>query len=132
MQVILYASGTVADEIEETIRKAVPEADIKAFGSIHSLSDGLHRMTPFNGTAGSTVAVLLASDQQELTAFLGLTGWFWNVRILLVLPDRTKETVSAGLKLKPRFFTFADGDLREIGAILAKMALPLNHHTEAL
>ena len=132
MQVILYASSTLADEIKETIRTAVPDAEVKTFDSIGSLTDGLHRLTPFNGKAGATVAVLLAADQQELTSFLGLTGWFWDVRIILVLPDRAKETISAGLKLKPRFFTFTDGDFREIGAILAKMALGSNHHSSAI
>ncbi|MCE5242274.1 MAG: hypothetical protein ABFD98_03100 [Syntrophobacteraceae bacterium] len=123
MKVILYASNTMAGQITDIIRTAVPEAEINAFDSIGGLTDGLHRLTPFNGKTDTTVAVLFAANQQELLNFHSLTGWLWNVRIILVLPDRTRETISIGLKLKPRFFTFADGDFGEIGAILAKIAM---------
>jgi len=50
-----------------------------------------------------------------------LSDWLWDTRIILILPDRDRETITNGLKLRPRFFTYADEDFGEVAAVLAKM-----------
>ena len=40
---------------------------------------------------------------------------------MLVLSDSHDETIAAGHKLYPRFLTYVDSNLMEVGAVLEKM-----------
>ena len=73
-----------------------------------------------------TIAVLLAESQEELLEFISIKNWLEDIRIILILPDREKDTISIGLKLYPRFFSYADSNLQDVDAVLKKMIGNIN------
>jgi hypothetical protein len=68
----------------------------------------------------------LASSREDLEAILSIVELFYDLRIILILPDRKKETISKGLKLYPRYLSYADGDFSDVAAVLEKMLGHLN------
>jgi hypothetical protein len=67
------------------------------------------------------VALLLASDRQDLRDIILVKPFLGNVRSVLVLPDRDEETIALGHTLLPRFIAYRDGDWYETAAVLEKM-----------
>lgn len=67
------------------------------------------------------MAVLLPADIGELTHIISLKVLFGDMPIILILPDRGKNTVTMGYKLRPRFITYADSDFLDVAAVLMKM-----------
>jgi len=68
-----------------------------------------------------TIAVLAASDVHDLDKLFEAKPLFGTTRIILVLPDRSYETVALGHRLHPRFVSYKDGDWHEVVAVLEKM-----------
>jgi hypothetical protein len=73
-----------------------------------------------------TITVLLAGYREELLDFISIKNLLDRVRIILILPDREKDTISIGLKLYPRFLSYADGNLKDVDAVLKKMIGNIN------
>lgn len=69
----------------------------------------------------NAVTVLLIADRQELENLLQYADLFNDQKIILVLPDRAKETVDMGHALYPRFISYKDGDLEEVTSVLRKL-----------
>jgi DNA-binding NarL/FixJ family response regulator len=67
------------------------------------------------------VAVLAASCMSELTDLLLFREVLSDIRLILVLPNRDKETISKALSLTPRFVAYHDSDPEELRAVLCKM-----------
>jgi hypothetical protein len=67
------------------------------------------------------IAVLLVSSREDLEAILSIAELLYDLRIILILPDREHETISMGFKLYPRFVSYADGDFSDVAAVLGKM-----------
>ena len=80
-----------------------------------------------------SIAVLLASTQEELADILTIRNLLDDVRIIIILPDRDKETISKGYSLYPRFLTYVDSDFSWIAAVLKKycqVIMPLNRQDQ--
>ncbi len=68
------------------------------------------------------VAVLVVTNERELTRLLRLVPLLDDVRVVLVLPEvEDHALVKKALQLRPRYCTYADSDLSDLGAVLAKM-----------
>lgn len=67
------------------------------------------------------LAVLVTGSLQELSAFVSIRHLLSGMRLILVLPDHSAETVSVGHRLHPRFVSFADSRGNEIAAVAARM-----------
>ena len=76
------------------------------------------------------MAVLLAASKGQLSELLSLRELLNDVRIILILPDRGRETISQGHLLRPRFLSYADGDLTDVIAVLSKMLERLNRNSK--
>jgi DNA-binding NarL/FixJ family response regulator len=66
-------------------------------------------------------AVLMPPDRKGLLLIDALREHFGDTRLILVLPDRDDLTLTTAHRLRPRFLTYANADLREVGAVLKKM-----------
>ena len=77
--------------------------------------------------AGSSnaVTVLLLSSRQELENLVQYADLFDDQKIILVLPDHTKETITLGHALYPRFISYTDGDLQDVTSVLRNL---INHN----
>lgn len=118
MKLICYANpdDEAGQRIEAVIHELISRADTEICQTVASLSRRLRQ--PGNGV---TIAILLTISKKDLGDILSLSDLLSDLRIVLVLPDRDKDTIAKGLTLRPRFLTFADSDFTELSAVLGKM-----------
>ena len=118
MMILLYAAlkTTNGKRLYNIVKTLVPLQEIKIFQTMDELYNGLRQP---RGNPG--IAVLLSGNRKELSEILSFHDLFWDLSIILVLPDRKRETVSEGLKLMPRFLSYSDSNFKDVGAVLEKM-----------
>jgi hypothetical protein len=118
MILIYYAENGngIGERLLKAINATVPEERTEVYRSLERLSQRLRR--PTYNLKG---AVLLTTNRAELSGIISLRDMFRNVRIILILPDRDKDTISEGLKLHPRFLTDTDSNFKDVVAVLGKM-----------
>jgi len=68
------------------------------------------------------VLVLFIANQMELEEFLYIKNVLLFTKIILVLPDREKETIAKAHKLFPRFISYRENDFSEVTAVLEKIS----------
>ena len=118
MKLICYANpdDEAAQRASDVVHGLVPRSDTEVCPSVENLSRKLRQ--PGNGFS---LAVLLTKSQEDLSDILSLSDLLHDLRIILILPDRHKDTIARALTLRPRFLTFADSDFTELSAVLGKM-----------
>lgn len=88
--------------------------------SVDTLAVGL-----CNKLCTNAIAILMIKNNQTLEKLTALSELLNDMKIILVLPDRSTDTIAAAHRLYPRFISYMDGDLHDIFAVLSKM---INHH----
>ncbi len=73
------------------------------------------------------IGIFIASNPQELFELASIQHLFRNIRIILILPDREDSTISQGFSLRPRYLSYADGDLFDVAAVMGKMVSRTYH-----
>jgi len=118
MNVIFYSTikDSIWKESQREFEGVIPSKDKEVYRTIDSLSRRLHR-SPFEGS----IAVLFAATREELSGLLSIRELLLDLRIILILPDRKKDTIAVGHKLYPRFLTYVDSDFKNLAAVLEKM-----------
>jgi len=92
-------------KLKISIQDQLPKIQIETITSIDTLSRIIGR--PLNRIA---VIVIFLTCQKEIDQWLGLKSLFDNIRLILILPDRTKSMVASGLQLHPSFISYSDSD----------------------
>ena len=69
----------------------------------------------------NAVTVLLLASRQELEELVQYAELFSDQKIILVLPDHSKETIAMGHALYPRFIGYKDSDLEDVTSVLRKL-----------
>ena len=118
MKILLYSklkhgAGKLLENVVETV---VPKERMEIHRTVDSLSRRLRQ--PANDL---NIAILLTATGEDLLSILSIIDLLEDLRIILVLPDRDSDTISKGHRLRPRFLTYADSDLAEVGAVLERM-----------
>ena len=123
MGVLLFSKEIkeAAKKLQTVIESLVPKGEIEIYQTIESLSSRFHR--PRGNLA---ILILLAASKKDLIDLLLIRQLFNDIPIILILPDRDKETILQGRKLFPRFISFADGDCLDVDAVLGKMVKHMN------
>ena len=118
MNVFIYLPVTseIDARIQEVVKMARTMAKTEVFRSIEDLSSRLRR--PADGFA---IAFLVAGSKKELLDIVSIRHLLSDMPIILVLPDREESTAFIGYGLIPRFLTYMDSNLMEVGAVLEKM-----------
>ncbi|MBF0496475.1 MAG: hypothetical protein HQK58_07860 [Deltaproteobacteria bacterium] len=118
MKVLFYANpqSMVGHKVREIITTLTGGREEENFQTVADLS--LRLRQPM---MGNFIAVIVAASREELAHILINWHFFLGIRIVLILPDREEDTVSRGHSLRPRFMSYADGDLNELAAVLDKM-----------
>lgn len=75
----------------------------------------------------STIGILWPTSQEELRKLSIMRYLLRDLRVILILPDRQSRTISDAHLLRPRFVSFADGDLTEVVAVAEKI---INTHQQ--
>ncbi len=118
MKLVLYANRTdgAGERLHKIIEALVPEEQTEIYQTIHSLSRRLRRPK-----CDVAIAVILTTTKDELLEISSLKDLLGDIRVILILPDMEDETIAIGHKLRPRFLSYADGDFKDIGAVLCKI-----------
>jgi hypothetical protein len=90
--------------------------------------DSLHRRL-CRPRYGLAIAVLVAATGEELGELLAMRDLLADLRLILVLPDRSRETIKAGHRLAPRFLSYVDSGFEEVEAVLEQMLQYSRNHT---
>jgi len=104
------------ERLQTLIEELVSEDNIEICMTIGSLFQRLRQPT-----YDLSIVVLLAADSQDLTELLSVRDLIWDLRLILILPDREAGTIAKGHILRPRFLTYLDSDFADVTAVLKKM-----------
>ncbi len=120
MKVLFYAKAIKGGgrRLLRVIERLLPNDVLEIYNSIDGLSRWFNRPQPADVPV---IVVFQAVGQEDLQSMLSIRDLLVDVRILMVLPDKEKETIAKAHRLRPRFITYADSDFLEIGAVLNKM-----------
>lgn len=118
MELVVYAKENVAasTELEAAIRKAVPGQDIATYRSLEELERRLQQPRK-----DWKLAVLKTCSGEELKSILLMRDLLSDLHLIVILPDRDEETISLAHQLGPRFLSYADNDLNDIGSVLTNL-----------
>ena len=99
----------------------------------HTTIDSLHQRLRRNGLV-NVIALLMTAGRHELQHLQRLSGLMTDMKVILVLPDRSRETVSLGHSLYPRFISYLDSDFDDVRAVLGNLVQKadldiLNHNS---
>jgi hypothetical protein len=122
MKIILYAEDRqgMGENLEKGIQHQLPNLQTDVIDSVRRLSSALCR--PLNRVS---VIVIFVMCEQDIGQFLALKPLFDNIRLILVLPDRTTGMMGPWLQLKPCFISYTDNytdnDFSDIISVLKKI-----------
>lgn len=72
------------------------------------------------------LAIFLAATPRDLLDLCTVSHLFQDLRTILILPDRSDDSITRAHALYPRVISYIDGDFMEIAAVLER----LSHGTE--
>ena len=116
-----YSINGAGKKVKEILYDLIPKKNLEIHQAVESLSRRLKKKTIDVG-----IAVLLASSKKELSDLLSIRDQLIDHRIILILPDREKGTISQGHSLYPRFLSYADSNFQDFTAVFVKMLTHLN------
>ena len=123
MNVLFYSTGEAGERLQRVIQELVPKNKLEVYTNLEGFSDRLRK--PMDDIP---VAVILAASENDLLTILSISHLLYDVRFILVLPDREDPTVAIGHSLRPRFLSYTDSDFREVTAVLGKMIGGFYYH----
>jgi hypothetical protein len=65
--------------------------------------------------------VIFTANMEDIDDMCSICHFFEDIPVILVLPENGQEYIRKGHLLRPRFLTFAESSLQEIGAVLNNM-----------
>ena len=124
MQLLFYSSGDDQAEkkLEAAIHKVIPKSKIELFKRLDDLKERL-RMP----VEPDSIAVLLASNREELQQMQLLRRLLIEIYVILVVPDREKSTIELAHLLLPRFLSHVKSDFADLKIVLDKMHMNSQH-----
>ena len=125
MKVLFYATkrNKSAERLQKVVEAVVPQDQLVMHRTFGSLSRRLHQ--PGNDL---NIAALTATSEEELAEIFSLRDFLSDIRIILILPDTKRATISKAHTMGPRFLTYVDSDFEEVKAVLSKMLEKFNYN----
>jgi len=118
MQLLFYSSGDDQNHkrLQAAVHKVIPKSQIESFKSLGDFRERLR--LPIEP---DSIAVLSASNRQELQQMQLLRGLLTEIYVVLVIPDRKKSTIELAHLLLPRFLSQKKDDFLDLSKVLNKM-----------
>lgn len=118
MQLLFFASKNNNDKkrLESVIQNALPDKTIESFTCLDALRERIRFIVEPN-----SIAVLLASDRDELCEMQMLRELLPEIYVILVIPDWQKSTLNLAHLLLPRFLSQKEDSFSDITSVLKKM-----------
>ena len=120
MQLLFYSSGNDQNKkrLEAVVHQVIPESQLELFKRLDDFRDRLRRPVE-----PDSIAVLSASNREELQRMQLLRGLLTEIYVVLVIPDRKKKTIELAHLLLPRFISQKESDFTDLKTILNKMCV---------
>jgi len=103
-------------EIFRILEELLPSDQIEVHCSVRSLFQKLKK--PMKD---KPIVVVLIHQRKELLEITSIREQFFQVYLVLILPDAQKETISLSHNLRPNYLTYMHSDLNELKAVLEKI-----------
>jgi hypothetical protein len=118
MQLLFYSSGDDQNikRLEAAVQQVIPESKIELFKRLDDFRERLRRPVE-----PDSIAVLSASNREELQRMQPLRGLLTEIYVVLVVPDRKKSTIELAHHLLPRFLSQKNNNFIDLGKVLDKM-----------
>ena len=126
MELIFYSptDGSVEERLRRVVASVNPGWSGEVFRSIDNLAERL--LVPRNDLA---IALLLVEKREDIQVLWAMSNLFRNTRIILVAPDRDKETIAAAHLLRPRLLTYRDSDFADVFTVMTKIIADYHNPT---
>lgn len=108
--------GDAEKRLMGAVQSLVPKANVRVYRDL----EGFRRKLLF-GPGTPPAVVILAVTKQDLLSVVPLRELLLRLRVVVVLPDSDDLTLAVGWGLWPRFVSYADGDLRDVAAVLGNI-----------
>ena len=123
MKHLLFYSGItdgVGEQLKDILKQAAPNEETEVCRTIQSLA---YKLLPLRSVAEAqkTVHVLVATSPEELDDIYSIRDLLSDLKIILVAPNRNHDTITKAHELFPRYLSYLDEDLNEVGAVFGKM-----------
>jgi hypothetical protein len=118
LKILLYLphEDAIGDRLLRTIEGLAINKKIEIYRKIYLLTQ---RLT--EPTYDIDVSILMIPNKKQLTGILLICELLRDIKTILILPDRERDTISRGHELYPRFVSYIDSDFNDLGAILENM-----------
>jgi hypothetical protein len=118
MQLLFYSSRDDENKkrLEAAVHQVIPESQIEHFQRLDDFRERL-RMP----VEPDSIAVLAASNREELRQMQTLRGLLPEIYVVLVIPDRRKSTIELAHLLLPRFLSQQESDFEDLKIVLNRM-----------
>lgn len=118
MSLLFYRplQNNAAEKLQGVIETEFPGEEIEIYHSTEGLSERLRQ-----ASRGKCAVVLLAENMADLRSLFSLKALLADIRIILVLPNRSEEVIAMGYKFHPRFLSYMDSDFSDVAVVLKKM-----------
>jgi hypothetical protein len=118
MKLLFYYSqeSPQTQSLENLVRSFVPDDSIEVYRSLETLTERIRG--PVNNI---TTAVFVASSLEELKKFYKLRSCFFDLRHIIILPEKDEKMIAVAHKLRPRFLSYFEHDFNVVSAVLKKM-----------
>ena len=121
MNFILYIHRNASTK-GETLKKIIDQnskgIEIQTLQTFNAFKARVKQVSAYN----NEIFILLADSKKRLNKLTTLIDLLENKRIVLILPDESKETISVALQFIPRYFTFINDTYDDLCAVISKMA----------
>jgi hypothetical protein len=118
MSILLFSNNgqECENRLVEVVRSLTRSHALEVFHSVEELA------IRFREPRGSlAVMIFIAGSRKDLIDLHDINNMFFDLPMILILPDRMKETARLGFKLYPRFVTYGDGDFEDVKGVLGNM-----------
>ncbi len=118
MKLLLYYSqeSPQTQSLENLIQSFVPDDALEVYNNLETLTERLRG--PIDNI---TTAVFVASSLAELKNFYKLRNYFFDLRHIIILPEKDEKMIAVAHKLRPRFLSYFEHDFNVVSAVLKKM-----------
>ncbi len=115
MAVLFFSGGMQA--AENRVRRIIKDVGQKTeiYRSLNTLSIKFHKPRK-----DLSHMIFLAPNRETLLELLLIRNQMYDLPIILILPDKKKETILKGHKFYPRFITFMDSNYSDLEQYLYK------------
>lgn len=128
MTLILYVhqdASEKGDHFKRIIEQNFKKAETETFRTFNAFKARLNQHHVYD----KEICILFADSKNRLNELLKLIDLLEGKRIIVILPDQSKATLSLTLKFFPRFFTPISDTYTDLCQVLTKMIDRENKNT---